>query len=115
MSDQIPHHADGGPASLFSGLGKMWNGAKEVLRVATYWQMKQRAGVVGRDGLGPLIDQLNARSPGTRIHLIGHSFGARLVSYALSGMHAASTGTPSPVKSLLLLQGAFSHLSLIHI
>ena len=40
------------------------------------------------------------------MHLVGHSFGARLVSYALAGMPAGLD--PSPVKGVTLLQGAFS-------
>jgi hypothetical protein len=87
------------------------NGVKEALRVLSYSVMKARAGDIGRSGLGPLLADLHLRSPGLRVHLIGHSFGARLVSFALSGV-----GEPpdSPVASLLLLQGAFSHWSFAH-
>jgi hypothetical protein len=46
-----------------------------------------------------------------RVDLIGHSFGARLVSFTLSGI---SESAASPVASLLLLQGAFSHWSFAH-
>ena len=103
------------PAGAQEGIGdwfgKAINGAKDALRVFSYNTMKARAGTVGRDGLGPLLAALHARSPAVRVHLIGHSFGARLVSFALSGV-----GTPddSPVASLLLLQGAFSHWSFAH-
>ena len=91
--------------------GKAINGAKDALRVFSYNTMKARAGTVGQNGLGPLLAALHARSPAVRVHLIGHSFGARLVSFTLSGV-----GTPadSPVASLLLLQGAFSHWSFAH-
>ena len=41
-----------------------------------------------------------------RVHLVGHSFGARLVSFALAGLPAGLE--PSPVKAVTLLQGAFS-------
>ncbi|MGH3672647.1 MAG: hypothetical protein ACRDSH_18775, partial [Pseudonocardiaceae bacterium] len=87
------------------------NGVKEGLRVLSYNVMKTRAGDIGRSGLGPLLAEMHRRSPGLRVHLIGHSFGARLVSFALSGV-----GTPadSPIASLLLLQGAFSHWSFAH-
>ena len=73
--------------------------------------MKARAGDIGRGGLGPLLVELHRRSPAVRVHLIGHSFGARLVSFALGGI-----GSPaeSPVASLLLVQGAFSHWSFAH-
>lgn len=111
MGDQMPRDAAGGAAGLVDGVRKLWNGAKDVLRVATYWQMKERAGVVGSQGLGPLIDRLHVKAPFLNIHLIGHSFGARLVSYSLSGLPAGLAEAKSPVKSLLLLQGAFSHFA----
>jgi len=99
-------------AGTAAGIGdlrqKLWEGAKNALRQATYWEMKKRAGVVGQTGLGPLIGRLHEAQPGLRVHLVGHSFGARLVSFALAGLPA---GDPSPVKSLVLLQGAFSHFA----
>jgi pimeloyl-ACP methyl ester carboxylesterase len=45
------------------------------------------------------------------VHLTGHSFGARLVSYALTGLPDTAVGAASPVKSLTLVQGAFSHFA----
>ena len=111
LGHQMPQPGGGGAAGLLDGLGKLWDGAKDVLRVGTYWQMKERAAVVGRAALGPLIARLQGRAPATRVHLIGHSFGARLVSNALAGLPATSVGPASPVKSLLLLQGAFSHFA----
>jgi hypothetical protein len=102
---------DGGAAGLGDKFGQLWAGAKGALRVTSYWLMKDRAGKVGRHGLGPLIGRLHARFDGLRIHLIGHSFGARLVSFALAGLPEDAVGQRSPVKSLLLLQGAFSHFA----
>uniref|UniRef100_A0AAU2JML8 Serine-threonine protein kinase n=1 Tax=Streptomyces sp. NBC_00049 TaxID=2903617 RepID=A0AAU2JML8_9ACTN len=87
------------------GLRTLWGGAKELLRQATYYRMKKRAGLVGERGLGPVLTQLAAQRPALRIHLIGHSFGARLVSFSL---RAVPDGARH-VKSLTLLQGAFSH------
>jgi hypothetical protein len=84
------------------------NGAKDTLRVLSYWTMKARAGTIGQTGLGPLLSGLHAQSPGIRVHLIGHSFGARLVSFALAGI---DTPAASPLASLTLVQGAFSHWS----
>lgn len=98
----------GGAAGLGDFVGRLWHGAKEALRQLSYWKMKNRAGVVGRNGLGPVIDQLHAEFPDLRIHLVGHSFGARVVSYALAGM---SDVQPSPVKAVTLLQGAYSRFS----
>lgn len=87
---------------------RLWNGAKEALRQLTYWQMKQRAGTVGQQGLGPFLGDLAARVPNLRVHLVGHSFGARLVSFSLPGLPSSK---PSPVCSLTLLEGAFSHFA----
>ncbi|MGW2487148.1 serine-threonine protein kinase [Streptomyces sp. NPDC001606] len=82
-----------------------WEGAKELLRQMTYYTMKGRAGTVGEHGLGPLVGQLAGAAPGVRVHLAGHSFGGRLVSFALRGLPAGVR----TVKSVTLLQGAFSH------
>src|ERR1700750_2587515 len=103
------------PAGAQQGIGdwfgKAVTGAKDVLRVFSYNTMKARARTVGRNGLGPLLAALHAQSPAVRVHLIGHSFGARLVSFALSGVGEPAS---SPVASLVLLQGAFSHWSFAH-
>jgi hypothetical protein len=105
-----PPAGEGGAAGIGSAFGRLWDGAKEALRQLTYFEMKKRAGVVGQAGLGPLVGRLAAAAPDLRVHLIGHSFGARLVSFALAGLPDRG-GAPSPVKSLLLLQGAFSHFA----
>jgi hypothetical protein len=42
---------------------------------------------------------------------MGHSFGARLVAYSLSGLPRAASGANSLVKTLYLIQGAFSHFA----
>ena len=96
----------GGAAGFGDGLKRLWHGAQEVLRGMTYWQMKNRAGVVGEVGLGPLIGRLRTRHEDTSISLIGHSFGARVVSYSLKGLPA-----PHQVQAVTLLQGAFSHFA----
>ncbi|MET9954693.1 serine-threonine protein kinase [Streptomyces sp. NPDC006339] len=100
---------EGGPGveSLFGRdrVKRLWKGAKEALRQATYYTMKRRAGVVGERGLGPLLGELARTAPGLRVHLVGHSFGARLVAHALRGLPAGAR----TVKSVTLLQGAFSH------
>ncbi|MFF5407376.1 serine-threonine protein kinase [Streptomyces misionensis] len=87
------------------GLPNPWEGAKELLRQAAYYTMKGRAGTVGEHGLGPLLGRLAAVAPGVRVHLVGHSFGGRLVSFALRGLPSAVR----TVKSVTLLEGAFSH------
>ena len=93
-----------GVAAEFA-LPNPWKGARELLRQAAYFAMKRRAGTVGERGLGPAIGRLSAVAPEVRVHLVGHSFGGRLVSFALRGL---PEGVHS-VKSVTLLQGAFSH------
>ncbi|MER6347486.1 serine-threonine protein kinase [Streptomyces sp. NPDC001595] len=97
--------ADPGTAAPGLALPNPWEGAQELLRQATYYAMKRRAGTVGERGLGPVVGQLAAAAPEVRVHLVGHSFGARLVSFALRGLPEGVR----TVKSVTLLQGAFSH------
>jgi pimeloyl-ACP methyl ester carboxylesterase len=59
-----------------------------------------------------MLGRLAAADTGIRVHLMGHSFGARLVAYSLSGLPQAATGANSPIKTLYLIQGAFSHFAL---
>jgi hypothetical protein len=101
----LPGDTDRQALSPVGGPRMLWSGAKELLRQAAYYQMKKRAGVVGERGLGPVLRDLAARRPALRLHLIGHSFGARVVSFAL---RAVPDGTRS-VAAVTLLQGAFSH------
>jgi len=108
FADAVPRGGEGGAASLGDTFGRLWDGAREALRQLTYFEMKKRAGVVGKDGLGPLLGQLGAAAPDLGIHLVGHSFGARLVSFALAGLPDPDA---SPVRMLYLLQGAFSHFA----
>ncbi|MFD3468657.1 serine-threonine protein kinase [Streptomyces sp. NPDC058682] len=100
-----PAGPDGPGLTVGGGLRGLWGGAKELLRQATYYKMKKRAGVVGERGLGPVLAQLAAARPALRFHLIGHSFGARVVSFSLR----AVPDRARYVKSVTLLQGAFSH------
>jgi hypothetical protein len=100
--------AGGAAAGIGDITARLWGGAKEALRALTYWQMKQRAGKIGQHGLGPFLGDLASQAPGLRVHLVGHSFGARLVSFSLLGLPG---GGPSPVHSLTLLEGAFSHFA----
>ena len=90
-------HWAGGAAGLGDAFSWIWNGAKQALRVTTYWEMKKRAGTIGQQGLGPLIGDLAAQGP-LRVHVMGHSFGARLASFTLAGMPAAALQPSSIVK-----------------
>jgi hypothetical protein len=90
--------AAGGILGFLSGIK---SAAMNVLNYATYYEMKARAGTVGKVGVGPLIDTL-AQSV-ERVHLVGHSFGGRVVT------STAANSTTDRIKSMSLLQTAFSH------
>jgi hypothetical protein len=91
----------GGAASLKDVLSGFKAAALNVLNFTTYYEMKARAGTVGKNGVAKLVDQL---APAVqRIHLIGHSFGGRVVAAT------AANSTTDKIRSLALLQTAFSH------
>lgn len=95
-----------------AGLGDFFKGivggASNLLNYVLYYQMKDRAGVVGRGGVNAAVQAVRSALPKVRIHLIGHSFGARVVTAAATGDAATPKGF---INSLTLLQGAFSHYS----
>jgi hypothetical protein len=99
--------APGAGSGLGDQFGTLWDGGRELVRVLSYYEMKNRAGLIGQVGLGPLLDRLHRAGPGLRVHLMGHSFGARLIGFALAGMSSSVT----PVQSFVAVQGAFSHFS----
>jgi hypothetical protein len=95
-----PGDVEHGGAAGF-GFGGVLRGARTLLNLTTYYTMKARAGDVGSKGVAGLLRELEAQAPGARRHLVGHSFGARVVTAA--AMHGP------PVHTVALLQGAFSH------
>ncbi|HRA66816.1 MAG TPA: hypothetical protein PL187_12395, partial [Caldilinea sp.] len=76
-----------------------------IVRGLTVYQMKDRAGVVGAHGVGPLLRELLSTSH-ARVHAVGHSYGCRVLLSAIS----FGDRWPRPLRSLLLMQGAISHL-----
>ncbi len=100
LADEAGEPGAAAGAGLF---GMSWAAlGRQLLNTSTYYTMKARAGDVGANGVAPLVDRINAAAQERRIHLVGHSFGARVVS-------AAATNITTPIESLTLLQGAFSH------
>ena len=95
---------DGGAAGIGDLLKKVRDGARNLATFTTYYSMKSRAGDVG-EALADVLDGLAQAAPDVEIHLVGHSFGARLVTAA-----AAATEVARPA-SMTLLQAAFSHNS----
>ncbi|WP_321473273.1 hypothetical protein [uncultured Paludibaculum sp.] len=95
--------SEGGAAGLFSNpMGDLTDAVRKGLNLFTFYAMRERAGIIGAQALNPLLARISALA-NVRIHLIGHSFGARLVTAA-----AAASGLFHP-SSMTLLQAAFSH------
>lgn len=106
----VPHSSGDGPQAA-GGIGDFVKklDPRSIIRTATVYQMKDRAGRVGFHGVGPLLADLLKASE-ARLHLIGHSYGGKIV------LSAASYGEAPPRKlaSMLLLQPAVSHLCFAH-
>ncbi len=96
----------GGAAGLGQFFSGTWSGIRNLLNYTTYYQMKERAGLVGANGLNPILRALKAGHSGLKLHLVGHSFGGRLVTATVAG---AGNATLLQVHTLSLLQAAFSH------
>jgi hypothetical protein len=94
----------GNAAGLGSIISGVFEGARDLLNFATYYQMKERAGNVGQLGLAPALMKIKKTHPNLRLHLIGHSFGGRLVSAATAALDKGYK-----IDTLVLLQAAFSH------
>jgi hypothetical protein len=97
---------EGFAAGFGESLSGFFGGGLKLLNYLTFYQMKERAGLVGRNGLNPILRTVAALPNAPKIHLIGHSFGARLVTAALLG---ATGQAPLAVATLSLWQAAFSH------
>jgi predicted MPP superfamily phosphohydrolase len=80
--------------------------AERFLNYATYYQMKERAGAIGQGGVFQILTHLRTKAPGILLHLIGHSFGGRLMTAAALGPEGAA---PIKPETMTLLQAAFSH------
>jgi hypothetical protein len=94
----------GAAASISDFLSGIKAGALRLLNLTTYNTMKDRAGKIGRDTVNPLLQRIQAAVPDKlKFHLVGHSFGGRLVTATVDGQK------PLRVQTLLLLQAAYSH------
>lgn len=99
----VPQTGSGGGAAGLLGdiFGGIKGGVVKFVNLFSYFEMKERAGTVGAKGVAPLLEEIAKNVP--RIHLIGHSFGGRVVTAA------AKVSTTKNLRSLTLLQAAFSH------
>jgi hypothetical protein len=111
-----PGALPGGPGTLPGGTGRASAGPqtagfldafnpKEILRKTTVYLMKDRAGTVGAHGVGPMLTRILEIGK-ARVHLTGHSYGAKVV---LSALTVPDHGGRK-VRSVLLLQPAVNHL-----
>ncbi|HEX4960505.1 MAG TPA: hypothetical protein VF173_06680 [Thermoanaerobaculia bacterium] len=95
---------DGGAAGLGDFFKGIKAGANRLLNYFTYYEMKQRAGLVGKTGVAEVLRQVHGKLPDVKLHLVGHSFGGRLVTAT-----ADALGPAVPPSTLTLLQAAYSH------
>lgn len=89
--------------------GKLWERAvhyrlqwmEKTMPALSFYRMKGRAFAVGQKGLGPVLQKLSREHPALKVHLMGHSFGAIVVS-------AAAAETDVRVDSAFLIEAAMS-------
>jgi len=93
---------EGGAASVGQFFSGIKSGAAQLLNLTTYYQMKDRSGIVGSGGVNQILVSIRTQNPNFKLHLIGHSFGGRLVT-------SAAAQANIKVNTLTLLQAAFSH------
>ncbi len=97
-----------GSAGGAAGLGDLFRGAKAAARrlanFATYYRMKARAGDVGAGGAAAVLHRCRQQNAALRLHLVGHSFGGRVVTAAANALEP-----DTPAVTITLLQAAYSH------
>jgi hypothetical protein len=77
---------------------------RDAIRATTVLLMKDRAGRVGGNGVGQMLRRLLDASTETRVSLVGHSYGAKVVLSAVANGPAQRR----KIDSVLLLQPALS-------
>lgn len=102
-TDEVAVGAAAGLRDFASGIKA---GARNFLNLLTYYKMKERAGRIGRTAVNEVLGQLRDARPDLKLHLVGHSFGGRLVTAAADGPAGQA---PVLFDSLTLLQTAYSH------
>jgi hypothetical protein len=121
LLDFAAHSGDEGHAASFdpdlfrsadgsgeaAGLGDILGGIKgaalQILNFTTFYVMKERAATVGHGALNSALAEIQKQAPAIRLHLIGHSFGARAITSATQGPQVLK------IASMTLLEAAFSH------
>ncbi|MEO5817845.1 MAG: hypothetical protein ABIT20_21425 [Gemmatimonadaceae bacterium] len=98
----------GGTQGIGSFFNSVFGAVGTLLNVTTWYQMKNRSGVVGAAGVADAVRSIKTLPGAPRVHLVGHSLGGRL-------MASCAKSLSSPLlqpDSLTLLEAAFSHYGL---
>lgn len=99
----------GQTAGVFSTFGSVFGGIGQLLNLTTWYLMKDRSGKVGATGAVEAVRAVRAAAPATKVHLVGHSLGGRLMAACAKSL---AEERRHKVDSLTLLQAAFSHYGL---
>ncbi|MEE9322131.1 MAG: hypothetical protein V3U76_16965 [Granulosicoccus sp.] len=78
---------------------------RNLIRMATVWKMKDRAGKVGATGVHDMLNTILKNSKAS-IHVLGHSYGCKVLLSAIT-----QGDLSGKITSALLLQPALSHLA----
>ncbi len=97
-----------GTAQSLNIIGDVKRAAWMLLNLTTYYVMKERGGTIGSLAAALVVAALQ-RNPNLRVHLVGHSFGGRLVT-SLANALPSSGGVAA--ETMMLLQAAYSHYGL---
>ncbi|MEO7363389.1 MAG: hypothetical protein ABI120_23855 [Gemmatimonadaceae bacterium] len=101
--------SDGKPLFIGGVVKTLAGKVGQFLNMTTWYTMKNRAGVVGANGVASAVRQLKQSHPAVRVHLVGHSLGGRGMAACAKDLCVAPTVQPD---SLSLLEAAFSHYGL---
>jgi len=97
---------DGEVAGIGDAFGSVLGRVNQFLNLTTWYLMKERSGIVGDAGVADAVRALREKRPSTKIHLVGHSLGGRLMAACAKSLATAPILHPA---SLTLLEAAFSH------
>jgi hypothetical protein len=103
--DEVGTHGSAAMPATLAAAGGSFD-PLSIIKLASLFQMKDRAARVGARGVATLLRELLGVA-GRRLHVFGHSFGAKVMLSAL----AAPAALSRKPESLLLLQPAISHLA----
>ncbi len=87
-------------------VGTVSGGVGQFLNLTMWYVMKERSGTVGAKGVADAVRALHTSHPEVRLHLVGHSLGARLMAGCAKALCEPPKVQPD---SLMRLEAAFSH------